>query len=641
MAAAVEPPPRGKPGILKRMKSSLDRKNDLLEHYSHSRKWSIKKVREKMREEAVNSGSYVKEGARIPSQAACDLHVQHQPVARFPSVCAPKQASSKSLLSDLEARSRGSWERSQESAASKDQPVGLGISGVAASSSTVEQATNFSVDPVGPRYDHEGKVVQKESHGGWYSDMTVQRLRVNVEQLMMELEGGEVPIKQTDVPRPQREAPPAPSLAPTPEGDEVVERQISVQSSSIICTGSPDSIDPLDWPPQPKKRSQKARMTDFREHLDPGHIRSTVYFEAAESFFHTESSANSTDESMVSLETIFGRKTEPMEKDDIGQNSGHSAQKQPSINAGDGTLPFGIDVDRLEDEDIWWFGVVHGQSPDRSTKEAVQHGQGAEAAPKQPLFANEDSGNVLNDAKGKMRAEFVESSAEIWKLSPLEQLERLSGIDLLEPACSPRQALPTRSKIKFSTKRDARKRQKIASPRRRCQIRQTVDDLFGLESIHWESGANGAERADRNVEEAGIWSGADADKTDGIDAQNLNVLVEESASSSSASGGRLTPDEDEDGLENLPTAPVEGALELAVKLRSCLVCMEDMPPSDFPVLVTESCLHSEDICTECLRQSIDSQIDSEFFDQLKCPMCNFKLDYDAMRTHASAVTFDR
>lgn len=120
--------------------------------------------------------------------------------------------------------------------------------------------------------------------------------------------------------------------------------------------------------------------------------------------------------------------------------------------------------------------------------------------------------------------------------------------------------------------------------------------------------------------------------------RGLVITATHSSSSSSSSSPQDTP----------LSSPTSEAAQLnadcndsIMPIHTCLICLEELSASSFPFIVTESCAHSLDVCTSCLSQSIDSQVDSVFWDQLKCPICSIQLGYDAMRAHASAMTFER
>ena len=93
---------------------------------------------------------------------------------------------------------------------------------------------------------------------------------------------------------------------------------------------------------------------------------------------------------------------------------------------------------------------------------------------------------------------------------------------------------------------------------------------------------------------------------------------------------------------------VEHIAKLVYEITCCCsICFEQTNWSRRPDLslivhrVTPECSHYYDVCKDCLQASIASQMDSNFIDQLKCPICPQKLNHETMKQHASKQVFER
>ena len=77
-------------------------------------------------------------------------------------------------------------------------------------------------------------------------------------------------------------------------------------------------------------------------------------------------------------------------------------------------------------------------------------------------------------------------------------------------------------------------------------------------------------------------------------------------------------------------------------IPKCLVCFEGLNNSNSPSRkITNSCNHSADICLDCLSSSITAQAQSKPLDELNCPICQSRLDHDAMHDFTPQELFHR
>ncbi|KAK3941518.1 hypothetical protein QBC46DRAFT_258409 [Diplogelasinospora grovesii] len=76
--------------------------------------------------------------------------------------------------------------------------------------------------------------------------------------------------------------------------------------------------------------------------------------------------------------------------------------------------------------------------------------------------------------------------------------------------------------------------------------------------------------------------------------------------------------------------------------ETCSVCIDDKKISELPVKITEACKHQATICKDCLKQWLQSSLESGGgWDRLKCPDCPELLKYADVKRYASRQTFDR
>ena len=77
-------------------------------------------------------------------------------------------------------------------------------------------------------------------------------------------------------------------------------------------------------------------------------------------------------------------------------------------------------------------------------------------------------------------------------------------------------------------------------------------------------------------------------------------------------------------------------------LRDCVVCFESLGPQNTPKRrITSACNHEPDICRNCLATSISTQFNSRIWDQIDCPTCGQRLEFQDVKIFADSVIFGR
>lgn len=78
------------------------------------------------------------------------------------------------------------------------------------------------------------------------------------------------------------------------------------------------------------------------------------------------------------------------------------------------------------------------------------------------------------------------------------------------------------------------------------------------------------------------------------------------------------------------------------RLADCVVCFETLSPQNTPKRkITSSCNHKPDVCKSCLAASISTQINSKVWDQIDCPTCGQRLDFQDVEEFADSAVFGR
>lgn len=88
------------------------------------------------------------------------------------------------------------------------------------------------------------------------------------------------------------------------------------------------------------------------------------------------------------------------------------------------------------------------------------------------------------------------------------------------------------------------------------------------------------------------------------------------------------------------TAPM---LNVASALPAdCVVCFETLGPQNTPKRkITSSCNHEPDVCRPCLTTSISTQFNGKVWDQIDCPACGQRLEFQDVKAFADSVVFGR
>ena len=90
---------------------------------------------------------------------------------------------------------------------------------------------------------------------------------------------------------------------------------------------------------------------------------------------------------------------------------------------------------------------------------------------------------------------------------------------------------------------------------------------------------------------------------------------------------------------SVTTAPTPEAVNLP---RDCVVCFETLTVENTPMRkITPSCDHEPDVCTTCLSTSISTQFTGKVWDQIDCPTCGERLEYQDVQEFADSEVFGR
>ena len=74
----------------------------------------------------------------------------------------------------------------------------------------------------------------------------------------------------------------------------------------------------------------------------------------------------------------------------------------------------------------------------------------------------------------------------------------------------------------------------------------------------------------------------------------------------------------------------------------CLVCADTKPVDEFPRFsITASCTHSPNTCLDCVQLSIESDLSSKLWTDIRCPECRELLEYADIQRYANQQTFLR
>ncbi|KAG9239403.1 hypothetical protein BJ875DRAFT_522835, partial [Amylocarpus encephaloides] len=80
--------------------------------------------------------------------------------------------------------------------------------------------------------------------------------------------------------------------------------------------------------------------------------------------------------------------------------------------------------------------------------------------------------------------------------------------------------------------------------------------------------------------------------------------------------------------------------EIKLKSTPCDVCLEEVNTRILPAQLSPKCDHAADICTTCITESINAQIQASP-NHVSCPKCPAALDYEVVKLHASPEGLQR
>ena len=84
------------------------------------------------------------------------------------------------------------------------------------------------------------------------------------------------------------------------------------------------------------------------------------------------------------------------------------------------------------------------------------------------------------------------------------------------------------------------------------------------------------------------------------------------------------------------------AAEMLGGEKECIVCTEFRDATGFPrASVTKTCTHAPRTCLECVARCIASDLDSKLWNDISCPECRERLEYDDVQLFADEATMER
>ncbi len=86
-------------------------------------------------------------------------------------------------------------------------------------------------------------------------------------------------------------------------------------------------------------------------------------------------------------------------------------------------------------------------------------------------------------------------------------------------------------------------------------------------------------------------------------------------------------------MEVAPQATLDDAV-------TCKVCFGDLPRAEFPAVpLTEACQHESTCCKSCIQRCIESQVQTEAWDSIRCPECPGFLSFHEVKRSISEEAF--
>ncbi len=74
--------------------------------------------------------------------------------------------------------------------------------------------------------------------------------------------------------------------------------------------------------------------------------------------------------------------------------------------------------------------------------------------------------------------------------------------------------------------------------------------------------------------------------------------------------------------------------------KECVICIEHKPLNEFPVLsVSSSCEHPPQACLVCVEKSIKVDFENRTWNEIQCPECSARLEYQDVERYADRDTF--
>lgn len=78
----------------------------------------------------------------------------------------------------------------------------------------------------------------------------------------------------------------------------------------------------------------------------------------------------------------------------------------------------------------------------------------------------------------------------------------------------------------------------------------------------------------------------------------------------------------------------------AVSTLECVVCADTKDAGGFPRFsITATCTHVSNTCLDCIQLSIESDLSSKLWTEIRCPECRELLEYADIQRYANQQTF--
>ncbi|KAF2815032.1 uncharacterized protein BDZ99DRAFT_189117 [Mytilinidion resinicola] len=201
-------------------------------------------------------------------------------------------------------------------------------------------------------------------------------------------------------------------------------------------------------------------------------------------------------------------------------------------------------------------------------------------------------------------------------------------------------AKPEASHLKPKKRRDhgfSISSQHTSHQKSRAQSKKASASISGLYSDHTTTKvAPRRKRRDPDILSSDTYRDRLPGKTKSQKKRNDPKRVPRSKPSKKIAASRRGPSSRHDSsFDYIETPPKDNKPRI-----ECLVCTEPKTARHFPTCApTSSCTHDAQTCTRCLRQWITSEFEGKVWDQIDCPECRERMQYEDMKQFAPSSIF--